>query len=818
MDKEQKLEWIEAQKIVISEDLVAAAKRQLQFLDAVDRNRCLYDGPTLHWAIYRYKTCWLPLLAKHAESQVSEGPLVVPLDCEWIWHCHRLNPVQYKSDCEKFYGRILDNRNVVSSVQGTSKSETEEIWNRLYPEEPYKLDLSSPFSKDVAENLSVPLEHTKYDLVSAVKRQSPFFYQVSRPSMNNVLFLEGAVARYKGFLHLIKRNRERSIQRFCVPTYDIDLIWHSHQLHPVSYCKDLVESLGKVLEHDDMDSDRTKGKKLDVGFSDTTKQWEETFGSRYWKAGAMYRGSAPSPLTITPFPSNIMSKKVFAFSEYQKLIKLPETKVVEVLLEIVGVRNLPAGHKGSLYVSFTKKQPDVFFDVTRRLSILSESGEKQVAAFQCEPTGELLFELMSHSPSNLPISKPAKTMGTTSISLQDFVDPISKLSVEKWFELVPRSGIVGSKPICLRIAVSLTVPTQAPHVLRMVQPRTFSKNSCFFPLPGRVQHSKSWMCVVDESGNDVINIQMRDLKKSEVRNNCISKKEVIGIIGSGETHVLAEFVGTRWTLMDSHWSFQRQKKSSEDGHIFEVTGNRMVKLFPGRKLEYEPKNCEKGKNERDFMTAVEFSAEEPYGKVLALLNLKSGFLKVQGEWFVLPGIILSFILSDILRKEGYSGFDSYGGNLKQLDALTEDVDGCNEARKTTSKTTASETEMEEPEKDGTVMPEKGRDCSGGCGNGRRVGECGTVGKSSACGGCVAGGCEIMVKSGGCGGCGGGGGCGRCGGGGGCGGCGGGGGCKGGGGCNGGGGCSNKSTYEKSGGALYSAPKEAPNYANELLVA
>lgn len=155
--------------------------------------------------------------------------------------------------------------------------------------------------------------------------------QVSRPHMNNQHFLEGAVARYKGFLYLIKRNRERSIKCFCVPTYDIDLIWHSHQLHPVSYCKDLCKLVGKVLEHDDMDSDRTKGNKLDVGFSETTKQWEETFGSRYWRAGAMHRGSAPSPLTTTPYSPNMMTKKVVAPYDCQKIIQLPEVKVVEVV-------------------------------------------------------------------------------------------------------------------------------------------------------------------------------------------------------------------------------------------------------------------------------------------------------------------------------------------------------------------------------------------------------------------------------------------------------------------------------------------------------
>lgn len=51
---EQELEWIEAQKIGISVDLVAVAKRQLQFLAAVDRNRYLCEGPALHRAIYRF--------------------------------------------------------------------------------------------------------------------------------------------------------------------------------------------------------------------------------------------------------------------------------------------------------------------------------------------------------------------------------------------------------------------------------------------------------------------------------------------------------------------------------------------------------------------------------------------------------------------------------------------------------------------------------------------------------------------------------------------------------------------------------------------
>ena len=120
------------------------------------------------------------------------------------------------------------------------------------------------------------------------------------------------------------------MKRFCVPTYDIDLIWHSHQLQPVSYCKDMLELLGKILEHDDTDADRTKGKKLDVGFSGTTKQWEDTYGFRYWRAGAMYRGSMPSPLEVTPYLSNSYMKNQVFVEKSQKLLPLQKTMVVEV--------------------------------------------------------------------------------------------------------------------------------------------------------------------------------------------------------------------------------------------------------------------------------------------------------------------------------------------------------------------------------------------------------------------------------------------------------------------------------------------------------
>ena len=76
------------------------------------------------------------------------------------------------------------------------------------------------------------------------------------------------------------------------------LIRHAHQLSPAAYSRDCLVILNRVLDHDDTDSDRSVGKKLNTGFKDTCELWEQTFGSIYVKAGAMYRGD--QPLDIPP--------------------------------------------------------------------------------------------------------------------------------------------------------------------------------------------------------------------------------------------------------------------------------------------------------------------------------------------------------------------------------------------------------------------------------------------------------------------------------------------------------------------------------------
>ncbi|KAI4330722.1 hypothetical protein MLD38_028981 [Melastoma candidum] len=787
------MEWAKAQQIEVNVDLVAAAKRQLVFLAAVDRNRCLYDGPVLRRAIYRYNSLWLPLLAKHSVSPLIEGTLVVPLDCEWIWHCHRLNPVRYKSDCEKLYGGVLDNSGVVSSTLGTPIEGTKEVWTRLYPGECYELDLTADFPPEFSEDISSLENHTSYDLVSAVRRQIPFTYQVSRPHMSHDLFLEEALTRYKGFLYLIKRNKENSISRFCVPTYDIDLMWHSHQLHPASYCKDLIKLLGKVLEHDDTDSDRSKGKKLDVGFSETTKQWEETFCRRYSKAGAMYRGAAPSSVSATPYLFENESKRLDCKDDHLKLKpRVPETKSVEVFLQILGVQNLPDELKGRITVSFSKSQPDSFFNVKQKRSVMFESGEKIFSSFLCEPKGDILFDLLSSDiPSHLPIRRGAKVLGSASLSLEDYLVPISKLSDERWLQLSPPPGHASPKTISLHVAVSFTVPCPAPYVLHMAHSRLFSKVSCIFPLPGIGQHTRRCTSVVTDSGTEIITIQMRSFKK-KVGGQTSSVKEVIQMLESSETCSLAESHGSGWSLLDARWSLVFKETLATDSHFCELNGDRMVKLFWGRKLGFEPRHGEKDAAERGFMTAVEFSKTYPYGEAVILIDVKYGTVVVKDERLVLIAVLLAFILSDSSARRRFNGTVA---NDERLNTTGKEIAPTIQLENRIGSPVKGKPEFDvdvwrktEPIPGVPIMSAGscggcGGGCGSGCGNTARASGCGSgcgggcgsgcgnmVKGGGGCGGCGGGGCGDGVKSGGCGGCGGGGcgtmvkssGCGGCG--------------------------------------------------------
>ena len=255
-----------------SVDLVEEAKKHLEFLKNVDKvSKHLHQYHVVHNALRRYETIWLPIVA--ANLNVFLEP---PLDVHWVWHVHMLCPKQYASDCRELLGCVPNHR-----FNG-NRWKARSLW-ALCAQEPFEVSYKDiPLETEFSSRLS-------YDSVCASDRQREFYYIVSLPHFKITSFLQSSLSRYKRFIAL----KRCTTGAFLVPTYDIDLMWHTHQLCPLEYTDDLNGFLGCVMEHDST-TDRNLGPKLNDSTAETSRLWSQAYPwERYYVNGGMYRGMNP---------------------------------------------------------------------------------------------------------------------------------------------------------------------------------------------------------------------------------------------------------------------------------------------------------------------------------------------------------------------------------------------------------------------------------------------------------------------------------------------------------------------------------------------
>ena len=80
---------------------------------------------------------------------------------------------------------------------------------------------------------------------AACERQRTFLWQVSGPRYDEGYFLHDGVKRYENFLRLMRSGE------FLVPTYQIDLFWHTHMLDPLRYGAETRALAGRLVDHED---------------------------------------------------------------------------------------------------------------------------------------------------------------------------------------------------------------------------------------------------------------------------------------------------------------------------------------------------------------------------------------------------------------------------------------------------------------------------------------------------------------------------------------------------------------------------------------
>ena len=134
------------------------------------------------------------------------------------------------------------------------------------------------------------------DLVGAVIRQGSFIEK-----MHNIDWLHSPalpstmkrlLTKYGRFVALMKDR-----MHMAVPTLDVDLAWHTHQLSPYSYMDYTCHVTKQFIDHDD----KVTETKLNDAFAWTSKQYQKLYGEPYSECTCWYceavRESHTSPIS-----------------------------------------------------------------------------------------------------------------------------------------------------------------------------------------------------------------------------------------------------------------------------------------------------------------------------------------------------------------------------------------------------------------------------------------------------------------------------------------------------------------------------------------
>ena len=121
------------------------------------------------------------------------------------------------------------------------------------------------------------------DLVGAVIRQGSFVEK-----MHNIDWLHSPALPNTMKRLLIKYQRFMSIMQdkynMAVPTLDVDLAWHTHQLSPYNYMSYTVHATKQFIDHDD----KVAETKLNDAFAWTSKTYQKLYGEPYSECTCWY--------------------------------------------------------------------------------------------------------------------------------------------------------------------------------------------------------------------------------------------------------------------------------------------------------------------------------------------------------------------------------------------------------------------------------------------------------------------------------------------------------------------------------------------------
>ena len=122
------------------------------------------------------------------------------------------------------------------------------------------------------------------DLIGAVIRQGSFIKKmhaidwIHSPAATSTM--KRLITKYQRYIEIIKAHP----RQVAVPTLDIDLAWHTHQLSPPAYYAYTIDRTGKFVNHDD----KIEETKLSTAFEWTSKTYQKMYKELYSECTCWY--------------------------------------------------------------------------------------------------------------------------------------------------------------------------------------------------------------------------------------------------------------------------------------------------------------------------------------------------------------------------------------------------------------------------------------------------------------------------------------------------------------------------------------------------
>jgi hypothetical protein len=347
---------------------------------------------------------YLELLLSLTDTPTNSLPLP-PWDVALVLHAHLLSPNFIKDFSTPLYAPLVGRLDLqlfryASRLQNLrfGDENSGKIWSSMYPGIPFQIfeiteDIYRGRNPFFARLISLPPSQSSQpsssrfslNLAEAVTRQWEFsrkitdLYPQDPVGMEILNFIK---TRYIKFMNLM-----RDSQQVIVPTLEIDLFWHTHQLSSVNYDRWCWKHFGRRIQHDDTMAEGP----LTDGLRFTKQAWMESYYDDYL---------APTPVSYTQQPD-----------QNQKLIRPPAnlTPPQKALWDFD--LDKQRRHDEFEYALLQLSERKELVNLNTELSVAEEELREAMNAFEAQYQAEMAARAASQGRPGIHPDMPASYQG-----------------------------------------------------------------------------------------------------------------------------------------------------------------------------------------------------------------------------------------------------------------------------------------------------------------------------------------------------------------------------------------------------------------------